>query len=154
MKKRWLTIPLALMAATVMSGCASDENVSYLLTAPSTEICLVDNPEVRAQVFLEIRRALIDKGLTVHRIEAGDLAAIRNCQQTVYYEATFGSSWTYSPLRHAKLELIEKARHNSSYTVEWDERTQKTTLFDRVEDASVEIRQLVDRLFPSDIAWN
>ncbi len=152
MKKKVLGIGLAMLGALSLVGCASDGD-NYVFHAKTTEVCIVDNPDVRAQVFLEIRRALMDKGYDVRRLEYGDLAGVKTCHQTIYYEATFGSSWIDSSLRHAKLELIERARHNNIFTVQWDERSRRPTLFDPVEEASVEIRQLVDRLFPEDIPW-
>ena len=56
-------------------------------------------------------------------------------------------------MRYAKLELTEVARHNNVYTVQWDERRDKPTLLDNVNDSSVEIRELVDQLFPTEIPW-
>ena len=54
---------------------------------------------------------------------------------------------------HLFVELTEVGRHNNVYTVQWDERSGKPTLLDKVDDASVEFRELVDRLFPGDIPW-
>ena len=154
MKKRWLGVVVAALMATGLSGCSMMANESdYVFKAKPLDLCVVDNPDVRAQVFLEIRRALIDKGFSVRRIEYDDQAALKTCQQTIRYEAKFGSSWDHSALRHARLELTERTRHNNIFTVQWDERSHKTTLLDQLDDASVEIRQLVDRLFPSDIPW-
>ncbi|MBO7173269.1 MAG: hypothetical protein J6V64_02920 [Burkholderiaceae bacterium] len=154
MKKRWVSVALAASLATALTGCSLFEKESdYVFEAKPLNLCLVDNPDVRAEVFLEIRRALMDKGFSVNRIEYDDEQSLRTCQQTVRYEASFGSSWAHSALRYARLELTVQARHSNIFTVQWDERTHKTTLFDKLEDSSVELRQLVDRLFPSDIPW-
>lgn len=154
MKKRWLGVAVLASMAVSLSGCSLMEKESdYVFKAKPLDLCLVDNPDVRADVFLEIRRALLDKGFTVRRIEYDDEESLKQCQQTIRYEASFGSSWTHSALRYARLDLTIQARHSNIFTVQWDERTHDTTLFDRLEDASVEIRQLVDRLFPTDIPW-
>ena len=154
MLKRWLGVVAALSMTASLSGCSMFKSESeYVFKAKPLDVCVIDNPDVRAPVFLEIRRALIDKGFTVRRIEYDDQEALKTCQQTIRYEATFGSSWTHSAMRFARLELTERARHNNIFTVQWDERSHKTTLFDRLDDSSVEIRLLVDRLFPSDIPW-
>lgn len=146
---------LALLTATlIVSGCSTVHESENWHGAGQRNLCLVDNPSVRPQVFLTLRRALMDKGLQVTRVRADDTKTIlSSCPQTLRYEAIYGSSWSYSALRYAKLELTEVGRHNNVYTVQWDERTDKPTLLDSVEDASVELRELVDRLFPSDIPW-
>lgn len=137
-----------------LSGCSSVEPNSDWHGAGQRNLCLVDNPSVRPEVFLNLRRALIDKGLKVTRVEADDTKTIlTSCPQTLRYEAIYASSWSMSTLRYAKLELTEVGRHNNVYTVQWDERSRKPTLFDTVDDASVELRELVDRLFPGEIPW-
>ena len=75
MKKKVLGIGLAMLGALSLVGCASDGD-NYVFHAKTTEVCIVDNPDVRAQVFLEIRRALMDKGYDVRRLEYGDLADV------------------------------------------------------------------------------
>ena len=135
-----------------LTGCADTAQRMRIRSEPST-VCLVDNPSVRPQVFLTLRRALMDKGLNVVRVQANDQRTLSSCRQTLRYGATFGSSWSYSALRYAKLELTEVARHNKVYTVQWDERHDKPTLLDNVNDSSIEIRELVDQLFPTEIPW-
>lgn len=142
------------VAAFTLAGCAPVEKHSDWHGVGQKNLCLVDNPSARPQVFLTLRRALMDKGLKVTRVEADDTETIQNsCSQTLRYEAVYGSSWAHSTLRYAKLELTEVGRHNNVYSVQWDERTDKPTLLDSVEDTSVELRELVDRLFPSEIPW-
>lgn len=142
------------LAAMILSGCSSVSDQESWHGAGQKNLCLVDNPSVRPQVFLTLRRALMDKGLKVRRVQADDTKTIlSDCPQTLRYEAIYGSSWTHSTLRYAKLELTEVGRHNNVYSVQWDERTDRPTLLDSVEDASVELRELVDRLFPSEIPW-
>ncbi len=142
----------ACIAAVSLSGCANAPHRPNWRTEPAT-VCLVDNPQVRPQVFLTLRRALMDKGLTVRRVQAGDVQALAQCKQTLRYEAVFASSSSLSALRYAKLELSEVGRHNNVYTVQWDERRERPTLLDNVSDASVEIRELVDQLYPTEIPW-
>lgn len=137
-----------------LAGCTAVEPNNEWHGAGQKNLCLVDNPSVRPQAFLSLRRALMDKGLKVIRVEADDTKTIlTSCPQTLRYEAIYASSWSMSTLRYAKLELTEVGRHNNVYTVQWDERSQKPTLLDKVEDASVELRELVDRLFPGEIPW-
>lgn len=144
----------ALALPVALTGCQTAAPNNDWHAAGQKNLCLVDNPSVRPQVFLTLRRALMDKGLKVMRVEADDTKTIINsCPMTLRYEAVYGSSWTYSTLRYAKLELTEQGRHNNVYTVQWDERTDKPTLLDSVNDASVELRELVDRLFPGEIPW-
>lgn len=142
-------------AALALSGCAGTAQNNNWHNAGQKSICLVDNPSVRPEVFLTLRRALMDKGINVTRVNAEDTKTIlTSCPQTLRYEAVYGSSSSLSPLRYAKLELTEAARHHNVYTVQWDERRNKPTLLDSVEDDSVELRELVDRLFPSSIPWS
>ena len=133
------------VAVLTLSGCAGTPASDDWHGAGQKSLCLVDNPSVRPQAFLTLRRALMDKGLKVIRVKSDDTKTL--------YEAVYGSSWSHSSLRYAKLELTEVGRHNNVYTVQWDERSGKPTLLDKVDDASVEFRELVDRLFPGDIPW-
>lgn len=141
------------VAVLTLSGCAGIPASDDWHGAGQKSLCLVDNPSVRPQAFLTLRRALMDKGLKVIRVKSDDTKTLLSCPQTLRYEAVYGSSWSHSSLRYAKLELTEVGRHNNVYTVQWDERSGKPTLLDKVDDASVEFRELVDRLFPGDIPW-
>ena len=53
------------MGATVLtlSGCAGTPASDDWHGAGQKNLCLVDNPSVRPQAFLTLRRALMDKGL-------------------------------------------------------------------------------------------
>ncbi len=157
MTKRLFFIATAAMT-TLLAGCSTNHTPNAPLSerdgAWGKNLCLVDNETARPQVFIILRRALMDKGFHVTRIEGDDSPALSQCQQFIRYEAVFGSSWSQSPLRYAKLELTERARHDNVYTVSWDERKATPTLYDAIEDAEVELRQLVDRLMPSDIPWH
>ena len=138
-----------------LSGCTSVTPNNDWHRAGQKTLCLVDNPAVRPEAFLNLRRALMDKGLKVIRVQADDTQTLQtSCPQTLRYEAIYASSWSLSTLRYAKLELTEVGRHNNIYTVQWDERSHKPTLLDKVDDATVELRELVDRLFPSEIPWS
>ena len=141
-----------ILTSTFVAGCADTPSTFSFGTRAGQTICLEDNPEVRPEFFLAVRRALIDKGFNVVRIMHNQ-KGLNTCPQTLRYDAIYGSSWSHSSLRYAKLELTEVSRHNNIYTVQWDERSATPTLFDKVNDASVEIRELVDRLFPEDIPW-
>lgn len=155
--KKPLLVTSLLTLSLGLTGCVTQQatSVSYRGNAMRTTICLVDNPDVKPQMFLSVRRALMDKGFYVQRIEAEHRDATRDCKQIVTYQADYDTAWSESTLRFAKVTLTEKGKHENVYSAQWDERgTQKPTLFDNVSDADVEIRQLIDRLFPSDIPWS
>lgn len=154
MKKEILLASLVLTALLVGCTTVSQPGFSYRKSSIGSTICLVDNTSVKPQMFLSIRRALIDKGFYVRRVEASDDKEVVDCKQILSYEAEFETSWEQSSLRYAKLTLLERSKHDNLYTAQWDERKTSPTLFDKVTDADVEIRQLVDRLFPTDIPWS
>ena len=55
-----------------LAGCTAVEPNNEWHGAGQKNLCLVDNPSVRPQAFLSLRRALMDKGLKVTRVEADD----------------------------------------------------------------------------------
>ena len=72
------------LAALILSGCSSVSNQDNWHGAGQKNLCLVDNPSVRPQVFLILRRALMDKGLKVRRVQADDTKTIlSDCPQTL-----------------------------------------------------------------------
>lgn len=58
------------VAVLTLSGCAGTPVSDDWHGAGQKSLCLVDNPSVRPQAFLTLRRALMDKGLKVIRVKS------------------------------------------------------------------------------------
>lgn len=151
--------PFAALFTSVLTlmlvGCSSPAPQPYrpLSWNRPLQVCLLDNPDVRPQVYLTIRRALLDKHFEVHRVNVDEHKRIDQCRRVLSYEAIYGSGLCESTLRYIQLTLREQAIHTQTFTVQWDERSYKPTLLDDVTDPNIEIRLLVDRLFPESLPW-
>ena len=146
----WIASVLSITACT---STTTERDYPAMDLARPLQVCLVDNPNVRPQVFLTIRRALLDKNMTVKRIKPDQYHEKDRCRHVLSYEALFGSGLSNSSLRYVQLNLLEQGLHAQNFTVQWDERAYTPTLYDDVTDPNIEIRLLVDRLFPQSIPW-
>lgn len=117
-------------------------------------MCLVDNTELPPQMFLAVRRALLDKGFYVQRVDENDLASQANCRQIISYEMDLDASWGQPILNFARITLKEQSKIEKVYTAQFNGKKGQPTLFDQVREADIEIRRLIDRLLPSDIPWS
>ena len=146
----------AVVVATTLVGCASSNNspVSYRDVAKGSTMCLVDNTELPPQMFLAVRRALLDKGFYVQRVDENHLPSQANCRQIISYEMDLDASWGQPILNFARITLKEQSKIEKVYTAQFNGKKGQPTLFDQVREADIEIRRLIDRLLPSDIPWS
>lgn len=146
----------AVVAATMLAGCVSSNNlpVSYRNVTKGSTMCLVDNTELPPQVFLAVRRALLDKGFYVQRVDSEDLETQANCRQIISYEMHLDTLWGQPVLNFARITLKEQSEMEKVYTAQFNGKKIQPTLFDQVRETDIEIRRLIDRLLPSDIPWS
>jgi hypothetical protein len=58
----------ACLPLTLLAGCAIHQNVHPLDAVADSQVCIIDNPEVRPGVMATYRRVLSDKGYAVRQL--------------------------------------------------------------------------------------
>ena len=73
--------------STSLIGCAIHQNVRPVERLEGREICIIENPAVRATVVEAYKRSLTNKGFVVRQLPAS--AAITQCPITSTYNANW-----------------------------------------------------------------
>lgn len=146
----------AVVAASMLAGCAGSNSspVSYRNVIKGSTMCLVDNAELPPQMFLAVRRALLDKGYYVQRVDPSDKETQANCRQIISYQMNLDDLWGQPVLNFARITLTENSKIQKEYTAQFNGKQTQPTLFDPIREADIEIRRLIDRLLPSEIPWS
>lgn len=77
----------AAAGALLLAGCAINQSVTPVGGLEVREICIVDNPAVRATFLEALRKAVAAKGYTVRVLPAN--SPLRECPVTVTYTANW-----------------------------------------------------------------
>ena len=131
-------LPLVLLA-----GCAIHQNVRPVEAGlGDTQVCIINNPEVRPAVMATYRKALADKGYTVR--ELPPTAAITECRVT----STYRANWRWD---------LAMYMHYAEFRVFVDGKEKGVAIYDATHgggnpnkfiDADKKIAELVNQLFP------
>lgn len=77
----------AFLAAAQLAGCAINQSVTPVGPLEGREVCIVDNPAVRATFLDALRKAVSAKGFAVRVLPPG--SALKECPVTVTYTANW-----------------------------------------------------------------
>ena len=130
-------LPLALLA-----GCAIHQNVRPVEATGDTQVCVINNPEVRPSVMASYTKALIDKGYTVRQLP--QTAAITDCRVT----STYRANWRWD---------LAMYMHYAEFRVFVDGKEKGVAVYDATHgganmnkfiDADKKIAELINQLFP------
>ena len=75
-----------------VAGCAITQKVDPVLGVTTKEVCVIEDPAVRATFLQTYKRALRDKGYTVKMLEAD--SSITSCPVTSTYTARWSFDFT------------------------------------------------------------
>jgi hypothetical protein len=132
----------ACLPLTLLAGCAIHQNVHPLDAVADSQVCIIDNPEVRPGVMATYRRVLSDKGYAVRELPR--TAAITECKVTTTYRA----NWRWD---------LAMYMHYAEFRVFVDGKEKGTAIYDATRgggnpnkfiDADKKIAELVNQLFP------
>jgi len=136
--------PLALAALLVvlLQGCAIHQNVRPLEALNDTQVCLINNPQVRPSVMAVYKRVLADKGYAVR--ELPENAAITECRVTSTYQANW--RWDLAMYMHfAQFRVFVDGKEKGVATYD---ATHGGANMSKFIDADKKIAELVNQLFP------
>lgn len=126
-----------------VAGCAIKQDVEPAPTNHGSEICIIENPDVRPR-FLEIyRRELEEKGFKTRVIPT--TSTLFDCPQTSRYTANWRWDVAYY-LAFADISVYEDGKRVGHVTYDSLKGSLNLTKFIHGESKIVE---LVDQLFPS-----
>jgi len=141
-----MRILLPLIFGMLLAGCAIKQDVEPAPTTQGSEICIIENPDVRA-TFLEIyRRELEKKGFKTRVIPT--TSTLFDCPQTSRYTANWRWDVAYY-LAFADISVYEDGKRVGHVVYDSLKGGLNLGKFINGENKIVE---LVEQLFPQDAA--
>lgn len=135
-------ITLGLMVVS-LTGCAIHQTVKPIETSPGKEVCIIENPAVRAGFLDTYKQSLMNKGYHPRQLPAS--SSLTSCS----INSTYSANWrwdlalymAYAEIKvyDEQAQLIGEATYNS--------RNGGASL-GKFIDAEKKIRELVNQLFP------
>lgn len=148
-----ITLVTVLAAAALLSGCQTPSQKApqgYRFgQTDGHSICLVTEPAHAQFLSLQVRAALEDKGFEVKEVSSEEA---RTCSPCVRFIAKLGD-WTGPRIESATLQYTHVAGGTRT-TVSAESPGTRAAFGAPIDDTSVLVRTLVDRLFPNPIPWN
>lgn len=135
-------ITLLAITAAALSGCAIQQTVKPVDRFAEKEICVIDNPAVRATFFESYKRALTSKGYVVKRLPTS--ASITECNIT----STYSAKWRWDLalyMAYAEIKVYNNGR--SIGDAIYDSQRGGGNM-GKFIDADKKIAELTNQLFP------
>ena len=127
-----------------ISGCAAvtQQTVTPFENNSSLEICVIENPRIRAEFLEAYRTALQEKGYVVEILHKH--ADISDCKVTSTYSARW--RWDFALyMSYAKIEVFK----NGEKSAETLYKIVREGASGKFINASEKVRELVNQLFPA-----
>lgn len=131
-------------AALLLQACTISQNVMPVPAGvvARSEVCIIENPDVRPGFLTEYRRVLTERGYTVKMLPAG--ASVNDCATVSTYIGRW--SWDLTIyMSYARILVFHDS--NQSGEAVYD-ATKGGGRLDKFVDAEPKIRELVEQLFP------
>ena len=134
---------LGVAAAALLTGCTHvTQTVSPVAKGPDKEICVIENPAVKAEFLPAFRRALESKGFAVKQLPKD--ATPKDCPLT----ATYSADWRWDLLLYLEIAEINVFRNGEPAGKAIHDSRNAGLNFGKYVGAENKIRELVDKLFP------
>lgn len=133
---------LLLIGSLAVSSCAIRQTVSPMERFEGRQICIVQNPAVRATFLEAYQRALVAKGYDVKVLEAN--SSLIACPIT----STYTANWRWDMalyMAYAELKVYNNAKPSGEAKYDALHASGNMRKFIRAEEKIIE---LVDQLFP------
>ncbi len=131
------------LCVTLLTGCAIHQRVTPVAALPSPEICIIENGAVRAGFVEELRSSLAGKGYQVRTVAADSPASV--CPVSVTYVGRW--RWDLALyMYYAEIRVFSAGQPAGEAIYDSGGGGANMSKF---IDASVKIRELVDKLFPA-----
>jgi hypothetical protein len=100
---RWIRLSIAVMVAALATACTITQQVHPARIPVGSEICIIEDPKVRAGFVDEVRRSLIAAGYRYRMLPAG--SGTTDCPVAMTYTARW--SWDLTIyMSYARLQIF------------------------------------------------
>lgn len=128
--------------AIALAGCAIQQTVQPVGRIADRQICVIDNPAVRAGFVETYKRSLTQKGYDVRQLPAG--SSVTACEVT----STYTANWRWDLAMYmAFAEIRVFSAGQQVGEAKYDSMGGGANL-NKFIDADRKIQELVDQLFP------
>jgi hypothetical protein len=132
----------ALLVSFGLAGCAIHQTVRPVEKVEGRQICLIENPAVRASFVEAYKRSLASKGYAVRQLPPS--AAITECPVT----STYSANWRWDLalyMAYAEIKVYSNGRPVGE--AKYDSQRGGGNM-NKFIDADRKIQELVNQLFP------
>jgi hypothetical protein len=136
-------LSLVFCLTALLAGCAIQQRVTPVNGLTTPEVCIIENIAVRAGFSEELRNSLASKGYQARMVAANSPTSV--CPVSV----TYVGRWTWDLrlyMSYAEIKVFSAGQPAGEAV--YDSTGGGATL-SKFIDASVKIRELVDKLFPA-----
>ncbi|HEX7890517.1 MAG TPA: Sbal_3080 family lipoprotein [Ramlibacter sp.] len=129
-------------AAWVLGGCAIHQTVKPVARLEGRQVCIIENPAVRAGFIDAYKRSLAVKGYTVRQLPPS--AAITECPTT----STYSANWRWDMamyMSHAEIKVFSNGQPVGQALYD---STRGGANMNKFIEADRKIDELVNQLFP------
>ena len=131
------------LAVLVASGCSITQTVDPVGNLATSEVCIIESPQVREGFLPELKNALQIKNAQVHVLDSG--ATTSSCPVVLTYIAR----WKWDLAMYMSYAEINVYRDGQAVGKALYDATSGGGRMDKFIDAEPKIRELVNELFPS-----
>ncbi len=137
------TITTGLLVSVALGGCAIHQTVKPVEGLEGRQVCIIENPAVRAGFIEAYKRSLVNKGYVVRQLPAS--AAMTDCPVT----STYSANWRWDLalyLAYAEIKVYRDAKPVGE--AKYDSQRGGANLAKFI-DAEQKVDELVNQLFPA-----
>ena len=134
-----------LIGVASVLGCTIQQTVTPVekeIVVSSSEVCIVENPDVRPGFLEEYRKVLTERGYTIRLLPAD--AAVGECPLA----STYIARWSWDLTIYMSYVRIVVYHDGEQAGEAYYDSTKGSARMDKFVDAEPKIRELVEQLFP------
>ncbi|MGE3538318.1 MAG: Sbal_3080 family lipoprotein [Candidatus Tectimicrobiota bacterium] len=131
-----------LCAVLVLTGCAIHQRIDPVTRMDTSELCIIDNPDVRSGFLEAYRSALSAKGYQTKVLDKS--ASVHDCPIT----STYTANWRWDMLMYMAFAQITVYANGKKIGDALYDSLGGSGNMGKFISAETKIRELVDQLFP------
>ncbi|WP_323846025.1 Sbal_3080 family lipoprotein [Microbulbifer magnicolonia] len=133
--------------STILGGCSIQQSVEPARVTTGSEICIIENPDVREGFLNEFKSALSSKGVQYKVLPKG--SSYVACEWT----ATYLARWTWDLALYMSYAEINVFHNGAPEGKALYDSTRGGANMSKFIDAETKIRELVDQLLQYETAF-
>lgn len=136
-----MKLALMILVFLMISGCSIQQEVRPLPSFEEVEICIIQNPGVKADFVVAYEKALLMKGYSVKILESK--SNLKQCIIT----STYNAIWKWDLALYMQYAKIKIFRNGKTFGAAIYDATLGGGRPDKFVNAADKINELVDKLF-------